>query len=71
MAANSTHPDYEANAPERFRARRAGGVKRFAPTIFSRVFRAKPPVFAGIRKGFVGQAPRQKTRASVSPMSGP
>jgi hypothetical protein len=48
---------------------RAGGVKRFAQTIFSRVFGAIPPAFACIRKGFVGQAVGRKTRASVSPMS--
>jgi hypothetical protein len=66
---NSTHPDYEASAPERSRARRVGGVKRFAQTIISHVFRGKPPAFACIRKGFVGQAVCRKTRASVSPMS--
>jgi hypothetical protein len=69
MPVNSTHPDYEASAPERSSARRAGGVKRFAKTIFSRVFRAMPPAFACIRKGFVGQAVCRKTRASVSRMS--
>jgi hypothetical protein len=71
MPVNSTHLDYEASAPERSRARRIGGIKRFAQTIFSRVFRATPSAFACIRKGFVGQAVRRKTRASVSRMSGP
>src|SRR6516162_1577543 len=70
MTKNSTHPDYEGSAPERSRARRVGGVKRFARTIFSGVFGANPPTFACIRKGFVGQAVCRKTRASVSPMSG-
>src|SRR6516225_8143995 len=70
MPVNSTHLDYKANAPERSRARCVGGVKRFAQTIFSRVFRAIPPAFAYIRKGFVGQAVCRKTRASVSLMSG-
>ena len=69
MPVNSTYPDYEASAPERSRARRVGGVKRFAQIIFSGVFGAKPPAFACIRKGFVGQAGCRKTRASVSPMS--
>jgi hypothetical protein len=69
MPVNSTHPDYDASAPERSPARRAGGVKRFAQIIFSGVFGEKPPAFACIRKGFVGQAVRRKTRASVSRMS--
>jgi hypothetical protein len=69
MPKNSTHLDYKASAPERSRARRVGGVKRFAQIIFSGVFGAKPPAFACIRKGFVGQAGCRKTRASVSPMS--
>jgi hypothetical protein len=69
MPKNSTHLDYKANALERSRARRARAVKRFAQTIFSRVFGAIPPAFTCIRKGFVGQAVCRKTRASVSPMS--
>jgi hypothetical protein len=71
MPVNSTHPDYDASAPERSRARRAGGVKRFAQTILSGVFGAIPPAFADIRKGFVGQAVCRKTCAIISRMTGP
>jgi hypothetical protein len=71
MPKNSTHPDYDAGAPERSRAQRARGVKRFAQTIFSLVFGAKPPAFARIRRGFVCQAACRKTRVSVSRMTGP
>jgi hypothetical protein len=71
---NSTHPDYEASALQWSRARglwsQAGRVKRFVQTIFSVVFGKTVPVFAPIRRGFLGQAVRRKTCARVSRMNG-